>query len=576
MKVAHISIRNFRGIKSLSWRVRGDFNCIIGPGDTCKTTILAALDYALSPRSPMSFDDSDFYNLDVEQDIVIQVTLSDWDEARPEIRRFFSESKFAQYKCGLTDDGPIPEPEEGGPVAVSVSLRVDESLEPKWSVVRGVDEREDQDRKPVWAADRAALGVSRVDSYTDFHLTWGHNSLLTRLSSDNENSPNAVLSELAREMRQSDISAHKSVAECQKVANTVKAEALKSGVKLSTISPKIDLRKRSVTAGALSLHEGNVPLRNKGAGSKKLIATAMQMKLNDGKSVALVDELEVGLEPHRIRGLIHRLRASKQQIFVTTHSPVVIRELNVSDNELFKSNRDSDGNVSLANLIDVPNIQGPLRGNAEAFLGGKIVACEGLTEMGCLRAYDFYRFKEDVSPVWSLATSYFNCGGAGKIKSVCPKLEELGYNTAVLCDNDALDQLSLQDVEDLRAKGIHVCQWDTDKSTEDQLFHDLPWENVPTVLTAICKNHDKLELASLIDVVRKDPAVEAEDLAIDPATWPESPALRETIGRQVKDHDWIKRIDYSSRIFHLAFPLLPEDSVFMSRLDALWNWIQHE
>lgn len=97
MRIRHIKIRNFRGIKSLSWHVKGDFCCIIGPGDTCKTTILTALDYALSPRTSLSFEDSDFFNLDIDQDIVIQVTLTDWDETQPDIRKFFQESKFAQY-----------------------------------------------------------------------------------------------------------------------------------------------------------------------------------------------------------------------------------------------------------------------------------------------------------------------------------------------------------------------------------------------------------------------------------------------------------------------------------------------
>ena len=110
MRIKHIEIRNFRGIKFLSWQVKGNFNCVIGSGDTCKTTILTALDYAISPRSILTFDDSDFFDQNVEQSIVIQVTLAEWDETREDLKRFFQESKFAQYRCGLTDTGPLPEP----------------------------------------------------------------------------------------------------------------------------------------------------------------------------------------------------------------------------------------------------------------------------------------------------------------------------------------------------------------------------------------------------------------------------------------------------------------------------------
>jgi predicted ATP-dependent endonuclease of OLD family len=90
MKIRHLEIRNFRGIKSLSWHVRGDFNCIIGAGDACKTTVLTALDYALSPRITLTLDDADFFNQDVTQDIVIQVTLAEWNESEPETRGVFS------------------------------------------------------------------------------------------------------------------------------------------------------------------------------------------------------------------------------------------------------------------------------------------------------------------------------------------------------------------------------------------------------------------------------------------------------------------------------------------------------
>ncbi|MCH7882471.1 MAG: AAA family ATPase, partial [Proteobacteria bacterium] len=573
MRIKHVEISNFRGIKSLSWRVKGDFNCIIGPGDTCKTTILTALDYALSPRSFLAFDDSDFFNQDISQDIVIQVTLSDWDETQDDIRRFFQESKFAQHKCGISDTGPLPEPGPDGQVAISISLRVDESLEPRWSVVRGRDEEEDQDRKPIYAADRAVLGLSRIDIFSDFHFTWGRNTILTRLSADSEGNLNTVLSALARDMRESDISHHESIQECQTIADTIKADAQNAGVILASLSPKIDIQRQSVSTGALSLHEDNVPLRNKGSGTKKLIGAAMQMKLHGGKNISLIDELEVGLEPHRIRGLIYKLKNSNQQIFATTHSPVVIRELDVADNELYVCKRNAAGIVNLESLTVVPEIQGQVRANAEAFLGSKIVGCEGSTEIGCLRAYDVYRFNKDDPPVWSLATSYLNCGGASRIKPVCDQLLILGYHTAVLCDNDAPIHLTATDIQNLQGAGAHICQWDNDNSTEHQLFTDLPWQNIPALLQTICNCHDTLEHATVIDNITNEPRVQTQNLGNDPTVWQESPILRQIMGDLANTGKWIKRIDYAEKVFTFALPLLTDTSVIKIRLDALWSWI---
>jgi len=558
----------------LSWRIKGDFNCIIGSGDACKTTILTALDYALSPRLALSFDDSDFFNQDVDQKILIQVTLADWDETQPSIRHFFQESKFAQYKCGLADTGPLPEPQADGVVAVSLSLRVDKSLEPIWSVVKGRDEEDDQDRKPIYAADRAVLGLSRLDIASDAHFTWGRNTILTRLSANNEMDLGGVIAALARGMRQSDISSQQSIMECQSIADSIKEESESAGVKLTALSPKIDIQRQSMTAGAVSLHEENVPLRNKGSGSKRLIGAAMQMKLHGGKNISIIDEIELGLEPHRIRGLTYKLKKSRQQIFATTHSPVVIRELSATENELYVCKRDAAGIVSLESLGSVPDIQGQVRFNAEAFLGSKIVACEGLTEIGCLRAYDTYRFDENNPPVWSLATSYFNCGGAGRIKSVCPKLIQLGYQTAVLCDNDASDQLSAEDVENLRNGGAYVCQWDDGNSTERQLFADLPWHHIPMLLTKISENHDTLELATIIDCITQDSRVAGQNLGTQPTAWTDSQVLRTVMGEMAHSSKWIKRIDYAEKLFRFAFPLLPDASNIKLRLAELWTWIQ--
>ena len=574
MKIKHIEIQNFRGIKYLSWFVKGNFNCIIGPGDSCKTTILCALDYALSPRTSLSFDDSDFFNQNVEQEIVIQVTLSDWDETRPDIQKFFQESKFAQLKCGLDKTGPLTEPKDQGVVAVSISLRVDRNHEPKWFVVKGRDEGEGTYRKPIYGVDRAVLGLSRIDVFSDFHFTWGRNTILTRLSADSLGDLGSILSDLTREVQQIDIANHPGIDACKTVISTIMKESSNAGVKLTKLSPKIDIQRQSLNAGALSLHEEMIPLRNKGSGSKKLIATAMQMKLHDGENISLVDEIEVGLEPHRIRGLIYKLKNSSQQIFASTHSPVVIRELTVVDNELYVCKRDDAGIVNLESLAILPDIQGPVRTNAEAFLGSRIIACEGPTEIGCLRAYDIYRFDSTNVPVWSLATSYFNCVGAGKIKSVCPKLLRLGYETAAFCDNDDQTQISDTDVQNLQDKGVYVCQWEKGNSIEHQLFADIPWVVLPTLLTAISDNHDTLELASVLECIRKSSTVSDLNLSEKPGEWPDIGTLRRTIGELANKGKWIKRVDYAEKAFRLVLPLLPDTSIVKTRLAALWEWIQ--
>lgn len=575
MRIRYLEIRNFRGIKSLVWAISGDLSCIIGSGDACKTTILTALDFALSPRTALAFDDADFFNQVVENDIVIQVTLAGWDPALPHIKGFFQESTFARYQCGLGGNGPTPEPD--GTPAFSISLRVDKSLEPKWFAVKGRDEGDEVERKPIYATERALIGLSRLDFFSDAHFTWGRNTILTRLSEGAKDGLTGVVSELAREMRQSDISGHQSIAQCKTIADGVRVEARKTGVNLAELTPRIDVQRQSIGAGVISLHEGQVPLRNKGSGSKRLVGAAMQMKLHNGKNIAVIDEIELGLEPHRIRGLLFKLKSSQQQVFATTHSPAVIRELDATRDELWVCKRDGAGNVTLKSLGTVPGIQGPARSNAESFLGNRIVACEGVTEIGLLRAYDTYRFDEDNPPVWSLATAYFNCDGASKIKPNARQLTALGYRTAVLCDSDAPEHLSRGDIADLKAKGVHVTEWEPGNATEHQLFAELPWRHVPTLLTDISINHDSIELSSMVDAITKEPRVAALNLANDPQRWPDTPPLRKVLGDLAHQQKWIKRLDYSRKAFEFALPHLLDDGVLKTRLALLWDWVQsHE
>ena len=165
-------------------------------------------------------------------------------------------------------------------------------------------------------------------------------------------------------------------------------------------------------------------------------------------------------------------------------------------------------------------------------------------------------------------------GGASKIKTVCNQLLTLGYHTAVLCDNDAPTQITVQDIKELHDAGAHICQWDSNNSTEKQLFTDIPWQDIPKLLETICSFHDTLEFATVIDLIIKEPRVRGLRLGNDPASWTESPTLRQVMGDLAKQSKWIKRIDYAEGVFEFALSRLTETSVIKTRLDALFTWLQ--
>src|SRR5258706_14576513 len=76
MRIVCGELDNLRRIKTLRWAPAARVNCLIGPGDSTKTTVLDAIELALNPRSYQFADDSDFYDLDSDKPIKVTVTLA--------------------------------------------------------------------------------------------------------------------------------------------------------------------------------------------------------------------------------------------------------------------------------------------------------------------------------------------------------------------------------------------------------------------------------------------------------------------------------------------------------------------
>ena len=178
MKIRHISICNFRGIRELDWDIATDIVCLVGPGDSTKTTILDAIAAALSPNQFIGVNDADFYEGDVGKSILIEVTVTD-----PPMSLLL-ENKFGLAQRGWSaEKGVIDEPESGSDPALTIQLRVDASLEPLWTIVKQAKQDEGSF---ISARDRATLQTYRVDESVNNHLGWGRSSALSALTGTQE------------------------------------------------------------------------------------------------------------------------------------------------------------------------------------------------------------------------------------------------------------------------------------------------------------------------------------------------------------------------------------------------------
>lgn len=153
MKIRKIKIKNFRGVKELDWSLpNADIFCLIGKGDSSKSTILEAIRYAFYPQWNLTLSDADFYQCNAANSIIIEITIGALVEA------FCALDKYGQYLRGwdstalkLTD-----EPEDHLESVLTVRLTVDKDLEPKWMVVC--------DRHPDGVSSSRAIGTRSVSA----------------------------------------------------------------------------------------------------------------------------------------------------------------------------------------------------------------------------------------------------------------------------------------------------------------------------------------------------------------------------------------------------------------------------
>ncbi|MEY9396361.1 putative ATP-dependent endonuclease of OLD family [Bradyrhizobium japonicum] len=169
MRIVRVEIINFRGIKQISWHPAPETNCLVGPSDSGKTTVIDAIELAFAPRNSLTFD-TDIYAVDPKANpIAITVTIGDLPT------EFLKEDRYGHYLRGWDEAGKKleddPDEEQSGlEHALSIRLTVDHSLEAEWTLY---DERVKEDQLSIRALafhDRQDVAPSRLGPYADRHL----------------------------------------------------------------------------------------------------------------------------------------------------------------------------------------------------------------------------------------------------------------------------------------------------------------------------------------------------------------------------------------------------------------------
>lgn len=572
-RIRKIEIANFRSIQRLAWCPAPGINCLIGPGDSGKSTVLDAIDLCLGARRNVQFSDADFFNLDITNPISITLTLGDLDDAMQTLEGFGAFLRSFHFTTGVVED----EPTVGAEVVLCLNMTVASDLEPSWTLVSERAEQQGIVKTLAWK-DRLALAPTRIGALADFNLGWQRGSVLNRISEERADA-SAALVKAARDARSAfGDQAEQQLTEALEIVTTTAQElGVHIGAKAKAL---LDSHSVSFGGGTISLHnESGIPLHSLGVGSTRLLVAGLQRKAASKASIVLSDELEYGLEPHRIARFLGSLGAKEVtaplQVFLTTHSPVALREL--SGDQLFVLRRGLHGHEAHLTGAD-DGIQSTIRLYPEAFLAGSVVVCEGASEIGLLRGLDLYRLDQGNASLAALGVALVDCGGGEPDRPYARAVafQSLGYRVMVLRDDDkkptpAIEQTFVQN-------GGTVVAYRAGRALEDELFSSL----TPAACQGLISYANELHGNVIVEHLR---TVSNNTLTFQ-HIWDEikntgalSAECRAILGQaaRIRKAGWFKSISWMEDVARtiVAPDLHLCDPGFRALMDQVFGWATH-
>jgi len=374
VRIRQLRIERFRGIESLKWNPAAGLNMILGGGDVGKTTILEAIALLLSPTNNVTISEADYLNRDTNSGFKISAVVS-----LPSSSEISQQQKFAwPWEWNGTnavvpsgsgpEDHDLPAPQE--PV-YCLQLRGTAEMELAWEVLQPNDQADSLSQ-----AVRKNIGIVRLggDDRNDRDLRLVYGSALDRLLADPGLRPR-----IAQQVADIDLNDNLSDEAKKALADLDSAllkNALPRGLELGLTSSQ------GVSIGALvglfaekKRDLPSMPLSSWGAGTRRMTTLQIAAATQSKSRIAVVDEVERGLEPYRVRKLIGSLQAENNQTFITTHSPVAIRTANRACLWYL------DGAGTIGEL-SAAKIEEQQRRDPETFLSRLAVIAEGPTEVG--------------------------------------------------------------------------------------------------------------------------------------------------------------------------------------------------
>ncbi|EJO33758.1 ATP-dependent nuclease, partial [Achromobacter marplatensis] len=479
-------------------------NVILGGGDVGKTTILEAIALLLSPSNTAVLSEADYWARDNAQEFVIEAVMT-----LPDTTGIGSQSTFAWPWAWDGQNAIPPSADEEGDLAAPgepvyrVRVRGTAELELAWEVMQPNEEL-----AHFSSAVRRRIGSVRMsaDERNDRDLRLVYGSALDRLLADS-----ALRARIGKEVAGLDL--HDSLNDKGKKAiesldARMAGAALPSNLKLGLTTSQ------GLSIGALiglvaTENDVALPLSSWGAGTRRMSALEIASSTDKEASITLIDEIERGLEPYRLRKLIKILAGQHGQIFLTTHSPIAISC--AEDAHLWYL--DSAGSIG---ALPRDKIGPQQKRDPETFLARVAVIAEGPTEVGFLQYLLERAFKGN--PL-DYGVRVCDGQGNGATLDLLETLASSGLLFAGLADDEGTAPERWKKLKDKLKGRLH--QWPKG-CTEDHVIGAVPEENLLALLRDAEGEVDGYRLRTLAERLGlQDKSVETIDAALKASgkTW---------------------------------------------------------
>ena len=206
---------------------------------------------------------------------------------------------------------------------------------------------------------------------------------------------------------------------------------------------------REVVTFFVRAQESNylVPFHRLGTGSINALVFALLTHIADLRGAASVifamEEPEIALPPHSQRRITRYVRKRMGQAIITSHSPYVIEEFQLS--EILAIRRQGDqlaGNFVPTEGLRPRTLKRQRRQLAEAVLARGVIVAEGATECGALSAasvvLEGFRADGGYAPFDLTGVSLFDAGGRTEVPKWGPFLSTLGKKSFAFYDHSPM------------------------------------------------------------------------------------------------------------------------------------------